>query len=291
MLDLLSRLPDAQLKGATGYGLNEPEVQGRPDPTNAPGAPPSVDETIHPLSGQPENNRGLTLLLPPPFPIAPLAVKTETGFRSIIEMRSRGSDAELMSVSLDLELGGGLDNNQTIPNPFGGNQSFVRALLSWGIGGASFSAMCDWLQGTQLAIAANYIRINAQYVNLSDGITLSPPFLISAGLSYGNVGRASQPARFTEMINLQAGATSPVMKIPKYATSFCVTANSPATISLLNFGNASGTLGYTFTPAMSNVNQRNNETDFPLFNGARFYTVTNNGAAADAFGMIFALAL
>ena len=295
MMDLLSRLPDAQLQGATGYGITQ---EGR-RPDLKPGPQPH-DETIRPLSGLPENNRGMSIILDPPVRNSSGdgggGAISDSNTLALMEMRSRGQDAELLSITLDLELNG-VDNNIVVPNPFGTTEvAMARCLVSWGIGGASFSAVCDWLQGTQLSIPANFVRIAAQYVRYTTNPGTTPPsFRLNAGMSYGNVGRIASPARFTEHFgaSIAAGA-SVTVKIPKYAMSFCVVSNNTCNVAVGPFMGAAGAtalLNYSYVPVMTNVGQRNVENSFPIHNGARFLTLQNTGVGDAGFNVIYTLAL
>lgn len=277
-MDLLSRLPDAQLKGATGYGVKTPEQMGRD------GAPPVNDETVRPMSGLDANSRGMTIVLPPPVSAGPGLV-SESGFRTLVDMRSRGPDAELINVTLDIQLGSGLDDRTIFP--FGTHFPTVQAILEWGIGGAQFSAICDWLQGTQLSIPGNTLRVSAQYVNVAGAAPPPPSFIVSAGLSYGNIGRMSSPARFTDRVSLGAGATVD-RKIPKYATSFTLASATSCTALVGPFSNP---ILYSFSPPLSNAGQRNVENNFPLFNGARSMSVTDTSGLGGFVAVIYSLAL
>jgi len=281
MMDLLSRLPDAQLKGATGFGIKTPEQMGRD------GAPPVQDMTVRPLSGLDSNSRGMTLVLPPPTISGAPGTVNESGFRTLVDMRSRGPDSELLNITLNLMLGDGLDDRTIFP--FGNNVPMVQAVLDWGIGGAQFSAVCDWLQGTQLSIPANTLRVSAQYVNVQNLAGPAPPsFIVSAGLSYGNTGRMSSPARFTERLQILPGF--PVdRKIPKYATGFAIASNSPCLIDVGPF--VGGLLQYSFVPPMSNAGQRNVENSFPLPNGVRSITITNTSGVSSPYAIIYTLAI
>lgn len=278
--DIMSRLPDAEIAGAIGPGVvprGTAESAGRPLPT---------DETIRPLSGQDENNRGFAVILPPPD-----ALIGETGVRTLLQMRSRGLDAELLNVVLGIDLADFDNSNEDV---FGPIIPYVRCSLDWGIGGAHFSAVCDWMQGTQLSIPANYISVGAIYVKQQNAFSptpFEPPrFRCAAGLAYGNAGRIASTARYTELVQLQSIGSTAVVQIPKYALSATILPvnNSVVGVTVRAGGSGSGfDMDYVIETPLSNAGQRNVENSIPLFNGARFLQIRNNNADPNNLGQVF----
>lgn len=282
MADLYARLPDADIAGAIGPGVVPGGEQargarrGQAEQEDQP--PPPA--TFRPLGGAKQNFRGNTRevtifgdgLGGPITTLTPTIVQTP---------RDAGDDAEGIIVSLGAVLGN--------PEPSELNaQSFAiitTALLTWGIGGAIFEAEMDWNQGTMICLPASYASVAARVEatqQASPGVTSATlSLLLSAGLAYGtpNSARMASPARKTTLVGvLTAGATSSVGVIPLWANSVTLVSSSLApdlTISLQPQGNTNANATVFQVIGCSN-DQNNNEHQFPIPSGCRYFTITNN---------------
>ena len=185
--------------------------------------PGDVEKTAsrRPLEGAPLNSRGDTLVLATPVRgtvTAPIVVESP---------KNGGEDAEILSVTLGLEYQG---------KPDGYNPQVRGTLtcnLRWGIGGASFAADLDWMQGQSFSLLASYVRVGATYLAAFNGefAPLPPPLILSAGLGYGLVGQQFNTKRLTVAIpqlnyndayNVQGGTGGATLLVPRFATSLKV---------------------------------------------------------------------
>jgi hypothetical protein len=174
--------------------------------------------------------------------------------------------------------------------------SLVRACVTWGLGSAEFRAELDWMNGTILTVPAEQINVRASYKRemLGSDPGPCPVFCLAAGFAYGRVGKNSNPARLTELVQLDAPGDSKQIRIPNFATSFTVVLVEPSTSAQLDvygFGT-----GYSnrimITSPMSNVGQFDVENAFPIRNGARFVKVTNVNTTGELIAyVIFGLSL
>jgi hypothetical protein len=176
--------------------------------------------------------------------------------------------------------------------------SSVKALIRWGIGSAQFEARVDWLNGTQLVIAAEQITVSAEYTRRTYPEVETNPLLclpndnaeprkpicydVSAGFAIGAVGKHSNPSRFTEIVQIDS-TTAPNNKqriaIPPFAISFTVLvvgaeSGNVAQADVFGFG-TSYFVRHVVAAPETNAAQLNTEFAFPLQNGAQFVEITN----------------
>lgn len=75
----------------------------------------------------------------------------------------------------------------------GSSNSQVRARITYGIGAKQNSFDCDWTQGAQLALVANYVRVNfVSYAPSSDAAYAqgsNKSIVLGAGLAVGNAAK------------------------------------------------------------------------------------------------------
>jgi hypothetical protein len=229
-----------------------------------------VEPTHRPLAGLQQNNRGQTVIVPGD-------VSGVTKVASIVETpRSNGDDAEVITVTLGLEFDGqepGFNPNLAIT---------FTANLTWGIGGASFSADVDWIGGTAFSIAASWVRVGATYEAPPAGFGgPGPAALLTASLAYGYNG-LDGTRRLTDQGALGAlnvGATRSFV-VPRFATAvgFSIPAQTDLEIAFLT-----GTGANQLTTGGFRYNDRTNtgvqQQPFPLPNSTFVMNVTNNGPA------------
>jgi len=247
-----------------------------------------------PLAGQEDLNRGDSVALSPP----PGDIVTSGKDTSIIEVRSRCAEGEVINIVLGIELEGQSNVSQdSVENAL--VYPSVRALIDWGIGGTKFRAECDYLLGTQLSIAAENIRVGARYLKNSPpwqpvAEAQAPTFRCAAAFSYGASGRNSNSARLTELVQVETPQSPPVrIQIPQYAISFTILPVDDSIVQADVFGfGTSYFVRYNVGVPISNVGQHNVENTFPIFNGARFIEITNQNEEGPLYAfVIFGLAL
>lgn len=184
--------------------------------------------------------------------------------------------------------------------------AMLRARITWGSGGATFSAECDWLNGTQLCIPTENIRVDCTYLPRSLSCLepecggrrarKAPKFDVGALLNYGGRHHNSNSARFTEIACVPEAGGSTRIPIPPYAISFIVvpvgTASQTVRADVYGFGSACR-VRYLVNGPLTNAGQVNVESAFPLFNGARFVEISNQDplAVGTSALVIFGLAL
>lgn len=78
----------------------------------------------------------------------------------------------------------------------------ITGKLNYGIGGAGFEVDFDWKVGTQLSVAASFVRVSAAYAEGGDETT-PPEVSISAMLSSGSRAARSQVTRSYPKISIE----------------------------------------------------------------------------------------
>lgn len=156
-----------------------------------PAHPPLVTQDSHARKGPWTGNNQLGYSLA----FAPDADNQQT----VLKLDEWGFP-EVWTVSLSLE---GFDNLEAFGpvNGFG-----VRALIHFGVGGATQTIEVDWKTGTQLSLAMNAINVIANYQNLDVGAGEGAGLKLSVVLSRGNrPGNSGAPVR-TMIVDVPSGA-------------------------------------------------------------------------------------
>lgn len=96
-----------------------------------------------------------------------------------------------------------------------GSRLAILGKLSFGIGGVTVEADFDWKVGTQLSLAASFLRVSAAYSEV--GSTISPPEVrIGAMISSGSRAARSQVTRTYPQLLVDTDHTV-LFPIPAYA--------------------------------------------------------------------------
>lgn len=257
--------------GAQRVGTTQP---GIPVVRSTGCDPTEVVEVRWPLGDMEPNQRGFEITLQPPD--EDQGTRTQT----VVAARTNGcKNGHLLCITLGITLAQ-LQNNSRVPLHTQFTHPMVRAVIGYGVGSTSFEAECDWMLGTQLAVAAEYVEyVKARYIkNTLPWAPVpepdAPAFRVSAGLSYGGIGRTSNPARFTELVQLENPDTITSIQIPQFASSLTVLpVVGSCEIQVFGFGGLYA-VPYTIVTPLTNA-QHNNENQIPLQNGARFVQVQN----------------
>lgn len=271
------RLPHAQNAGMRGPGIvHQRPVQGPRPGDDDP--PPKHD--YRPLNGAAQNNRGQTLLVE-----LPLAAVTRTieGVSVVETPKNGGDDAENLIVVCGLQ----------VLQPLSGlNAGYkVDGVLSFGIGGASFSAEFDWLQGVSFAVAASFARVAARVTYLSPGG--AGKLALSSAFAYGpSPGGNFSPLRKTVDLGTLAPLTpSTAQAIPSFASGVTLTSEGSTAPNLrLRFLSGSRVATYDMTSRANTATQA--DAQFAIPGWAESFTVENlAGANLDNVNAIFSLSL
>lgn len=114
-----------------------------------------------------------------------------------------------------------------------GQNADYRAHIYWGVGAAQNEMFCDWSQGTQISLAANWVRVNAVTYTPLAFAPYNPAggmVQIGANVVEGNVGKG-RAATFTEPTVLVAdNATTPNYEAPDFARGVLVHVRSDTPI-------------------------------------------------------------
>lgn len=185
----------------------------------------------------------------------------------------------------------------------------IRGSIIFGEGDAAQFAEFDWLHGTQLSVGTDTAEVSAQYLRYTlpwdpvapEDIPVPPTFKLACGFAYGNVGRNSNPARLTEVVQIEdtsgVGATVRV-PVPPFAVSviFLPTAtamvdmNPIARLTMVAYGTGYG-VPINIVQIPSNAGQYNVENAFPIPNGVQAIEVTNTSASILVGFLVFGLSL
>lgn len=255
-----------------------------------------------PLTGQDEMNKsGTKVVPPPPGPINPQTGHDEGPNISVMGFRSRGIAGQAMNIMFGLTLEGQANDSQAmVQDDFVMAQ--VRATVRWGTGGVYNTAELDVLQGAQLSINAEDLDVSVRYIrdtrpwDPSPSVTF-PTFRVNVSSGYSNIGRNSNPARFSQLIQIQNPGTSQRVQIPKYAVSATVLPfnNGQLATNVIGFGTSYRVM-YNPFPILEPEQLGNDryivENAIPLFNAARFIEIFNLNLEEPATGIvIFGLSL
>ena len=178
----------------------------------------------------------------------------------------------------------------------------VRAHIDWGVGGAAFHAMCDFIHGTQIGVIAEGLRVCAEYLVMGSfddedeeedrKLCCLPSYNIGVGSGYHVRGHNSNSARLTEFVEVEPDGVGCV-QIPPFAISFIVQPVRDVPVSVDVVSDCGGTpVRYDVATPLSNT-KYGVENAVPLYNGAQALIIRNpNGPATTlkAF-VIFGLAL
>jgi hypothetical protein len=238
-----------------------------------------ISPTLRPLQGLPPINRGgMKTLLP------------GSQFTTVVSNHhSPPEDAEMIAVSIGLQADDQsiLSSNQIVG---------LVGRIQWGIGGANFEALFDVYDGLVFSVPACKLKIDVKYPEelLDDVPSGNNAINVNVGLAYGTSIEPS--TRKTSDLGVIVAGGSFQDIIPAFATSFTVLASpvfpgppiptpiipQPLTsvlVSETTLAAAGERLAY-FQLVDNTNTSLHFENQFPLFNGARVVTITNNGAAA-----------
>lgn len=251
-----------------------------------------VIPTNRPLAGAQQNNRGRTATI-----INSQTTSLDPNFTgsvaSVVETpKDAGDDAETILVTLGLEWLRPSTAVQVQPgqNPADGIYA-ITANLTWGVGGASYSANIDWLNGITFAIGASFLRVGGTFQ--SRGGVSPPSALLSASLAYGHVPQRTSPTRLTTWLPVSQVSAQEI-QIPRFASSFALgfpfaAGGVPPTVQVdVNTGLAASApnfatlASYIYSTSTNQANQ--SENMFSLPNGAETIRLTYlGGDAGNAF--------
>ena len=274
--ELLSRLPDAQLAGKIGRGV-VPRDRNPDGPTT-----PALQ--FRPLQGLPQNQRGNTEVIIPVLSKFGIGQTLGSFNHSVAETpKSPGDDAESIIVTLGREYQG-----QPAGFELPGISSIYRARVIWGIGGAQFETLIDWMAGLSFSLAASFIRISVEgSIGPWFSVDPAPPNpVVAASFGYGFTGGRTSSTKLTvnNVTGLQAHGASRLIDIPRFAQSFTVLpvfdSGFGVNLQLLLESNAAGSdvfATYVYNN-LTNSSQQN-ESTFLIPNGAHNLEIINDGAA------------
>lgn len=255
-------------------------------PGNPNCAVPIVDVS-RPLAPVPPANRGATKVIDPPFSLA--AGNTLASTRApVVDLRSWAGCAtpEALIVSLGRSAVRTPNGPTAPPDVPGFILPRIRAHVRWGVGGsASFEALVDWQHGTQLTIGAEYVQVEAIYDVVTEPWAFPtdfdpcdlPVYNLAAGVSYGSVAVNSNPARLTEIVQIETpGAPETIIAIPPFATSFTAFTHSDveiASVRQVGFGTSYATEHQFSAP--TDPTDYCVEDAIPIWNGAETLRISN----------------
>lgn len=141
-------------------------------------------------------------------------------FAEIFDSPHDPNDSQLRIYNINTWLG-----NYTLPSPgLGPRKLAVLGKLEWGIGNASFEANFDWKMGTQISLAASFVRISAAYSEF--GETTPDNVKIGAMLSSGSRAARSQVTRSYPQIILEDSDIA-LFPIPPFAHALNIFSAEP----------------------------------------------------------------
>lgn len=250
-------------------------------------------QEVGPLAEASAGSRGSGAELPPPASNAYDSVYGKVIGRSVglvdVDTGACQSGATI-AVVLGLEVSSAQNTLRT-----GFIYPHVRAEIEFGIGTVNFKAYADWINGTVLSVPAENINVSAQYIKQTnptepDTTTEYPTYRVSAGLAYAGAGHNSNPARLTELVQIETQGGFQQFEIPAFAISWTLVSPVDTTVNVVGQGDEYD-LEYEIAGPPTNAGQHDVENSFPIPNGTRFIQVFNSGAEPLTAFLIFGLAL
>lgn len=157
----------------------------------------------------------------------------------------------------------------------------LRAKIRFGNGSVLTTFECDWLNGTQIALGAKQVSVNAVYRIVTrpydvDVLAAPPVFDLEAMTAYGSLNQNSHGARLTEVVQIEDASGTQTIRIPDFATSFTVIPVNSSSWTARMFGwGTSRAADYAGGGAATDATTYQVENAFPHFGGARFLEFTN----------------
>lgn len=165
----------------------------------------------------------------------------------------------------------------------------LKARVEWGGGGTQCSAIVDITNGSQVSVAANFVRVTAIYTAIDTPIgAVISTVRAGASLGYGTRPAFGIGPTFTQFTASVAAAGFTVVLVPPFAstvTLYAFDATVPSTITFLSDPAFLNPLGSVQIPASS-------VQTVPIPNGMFALQVTNRDAVnATRFTLVYGLAL
>ncbi len=202
---------------------------------------------------------------------------------SVLRWRSRDRGAEQVSLHLGITLKD-VPEYRPADNGMRGTP-IVQAELRWGIGGATHTAVVDYMLGATVALAASEVEVIARYVNTSQ-IAVQ----VTASLSRNIKSNNSVPsALLTQHLGVLYAGETLRSRVPSWATVGIVVF-SPAESSLMVTGYDAG-LGDGTADAGRLWQQpvtRNGDT-FPVVSGQTAVAVSSTAGVVRSVALQYAL--
>lgn len=217
--------------------------------------------------------------------------------KTILELKSGNTPGTVINIVLSSVIKGNNKSVKPANNEF--IQPMIRAKIAWGIGNTGFNAVCDFILGTQITVAAENVRVDAQYLvtnRFSEGKAFDcvtfhelPEFLVDVGLGYGCIGKNAQ---LTELVQLENPDDEVIIQIPDFATFWTVQPVGVAIAEARMFGFAENLFTQYLFSSGGGPDEFGVGQQIRVFNGARFLKVINKNAVGPLYAfVIFALAL
>lgn len=267
-----------------GYYLEQLRMTPERSTASASQIAALIPATIRPLQGLQPNQRGQGVFFGPLDILQP---------KGVFRVESKGDDAEQLTVTLGVTPAG------DIPVAGAGPDATFQAIVTWGVGGASFTATVDVVRGTTISVVANHLDVSVVRLPPILGETSVQAYTVAAAVGYTGTGRGLCPARFTDTIGTIASGFSAVSIIPNQAVNFTVLQDAGAEMGPIVYKDlridvlvsTSGALLSTYEVATNANTAVNSENQFPIPNGAQVLVITNL-ADDDAFvNVVYALAM
>jgi hypothetical protein len=138
---------------------------------------------------------------------------------SVLESPKYGDDGLIQQFNVQTWVG---PPNLPDPDEVSGRALALLGKLSWGIGGAQFSADFDWKTGNQLSFAASFFRIDVAFSEIGE----NAPSKVSVGAMQSSGGRASRSQVTRSFPKLLIDDENPVIfPIPPFAHALYLFAN------------------------------------------------------------------
>lgn len=181
------------------------------------------------------------------------------------------AEPRILSVSLS-------KTNLTTP-PVGSNH-VVYARIRWGAGKNKNEVLIDYKQGARVTVDGSSVEVSG-IMTATAGPIVAPDIELGAQVIEGSLGAQKATFTSTPVLVTGGGTFSPVLLIPKFATSVSVYGSTAGPYAILQ---RKGSGGGDSIIQSTGANQQ-----LGLLNGMEFVQVRNDNAVDDTIFVVFEL--
>lgn len=227
----------------------------------------------------------------------------------LLQFNGAVADTDSVQIQIGIAFSCPLPELVGVPSSVIGLDTKFQAVLSWGVGNSTFTALADVKHGTVLTLPSNYLSVSIRcpgqtalaIASVAAGAPI-PIVTLTVGVAYGDAPAHADRATLTHNFGtIEKQTATPVIEIPNFACSvgilsseptFDITKNTVAPVNVMMTGNQ-GTRNSTiykfqYTDGTNDGGQQANQFVIPA--GANFLQLYNaDSSNASALAAVFEL--